>query len=922
MSDPALVAPDTGQGCACGGADDGCGCCAGVAAETPQPIDNRPALPAIARRVGTHASFKRSMLARLSARDLPPLHGLATRDDDDFSIALLDAWATVGDVLTFYSERIANESYLRTATEKVSVAHLARLVGYEPRPGVAASADLAFAWDLVPGTPAAVAVPAGTRVQTVPEPGELPATYETVEDLAARPAWSTLRPRLARPPAATVGDSWALVQGGATRLRTGDRVLLYGSASTFQLHTVRGVQVFAAAGATRVDFAEGTPPTEPTQPDAVAQPAQTELTPAASLTETTLRAEVLAKSWSQAALLAQAEVRGWDTAELERALATLVAQPDPAPATKVFALRERASVFGHNAPHYKAVPAVMRLGQFLKVNATTDVADLPAFPTSWEGRILAQVSSKTAELDLDMVYPAAVAGSRVVLLSVSSAGVATAYTTTIDEVSEVTRAEFGISNKVTHLKLKEPIAHSFGLRDTTVYLDAEELELAPLPITREVGGAGMNAQGEQLGSSLRLDGPWLGLVAGRRVLLAGERADLPGVTAAEVLRIESSTLDGGRTVLRFQAGPVGRYVRGTVTINANLAAATHGEHRDEVLGSGDARRPFQRFLLRQGPVTHVPSAGSTGAESTLRVYVNGVLWRQVPTLYGCGPEDRVYVARGEPDGKTSVMFGDGRTGARLPTGRDNVRASFRIGIGLSGLAAPGQISLPLTRPPGLKSVRNPFPGAGAEDPEAPGTTRRNAPLGTLAVERVVSLSDYADFARAFAGVARAIATWSWTGLRNEVVVTAAGPAGAAVPAGGKLAVGLTEALVAAGDPTVPVRVVTYRSVPFRLEVRVATDADRVRSVVLDAVRAELLDRFSFARRDFGQAVALSEVMAAVQAVPGVSWVDVDVLARPGGAAVPAPVLEAGGPCATAPGTVLGAELLVVDPRSLHLGDPS
>ena len=60
------------------------------------------------------------------------------------AIALLDAWATVADVLTFYQERIANESYLRTATERVSLVHLAALIGYRPRPGVAAGAFLAF----------------------------------------------------------------------------------------------------------------------------------------------------------------------------------------------------------------------------------------------------------------------------------------------------------------------------------------------------------------------------------------------------------------------------------------------------------------------------------------------------------------------------------------------------------------------------------------------------------------------------------------------------------------------------------------------------------------------------------------------------------------------------------------------------------
>ena len=60
---------------------------------------------------------------------------------------MLDAWAAVADVLTFYQERIANEGYLRTATERRSVLELARLVGYQPRPGVASSVYLAYTLD-------------------------------------------------------------------------------------------------------------------------------------------------------------------------------------------------------------------------------------------------------------------------------------------------------------------------------------------------------------------------------------------------------------------------------------------------------------------------------------------------------------------------------------------------------------------------------------------------------------------------------------------------------------------------------------------------------------------------------------------------------------------------------------------------------
>src|ERR1041384_4339969 len=121
-----------------------CGCCEGISAETPVQIENRPGLSAIAYRAGTHAQFRETLLARLTGSRRPALTGFTTRDSDDFSIALLDAWATVGDVLTFYQERIANEAYLRTATERLSILELARLINYELRPGVAASTYLAF----------------------------------------------------------------------------------------------------------------------------------------------------------------------------------------------------------------------------------------------------------------------------------------------------------------------------------------------------------------------------------------------------------------------------------------------------------------------------------------------------------------------------------------------------------------------------------------------------------------------------------------------------------------------------------------------------------------------------------------------------------------------------------------------------------
>ena len=95
-----------------------CGCCEGTEVLTPMTTANRPGLPAFSYRVGTHATFLVTMKARLSSALFPELADLKTRDPSDPAIALLDAWALVADVLTFYQERIANEGYLLTATER------------------------------------------------------------------------------------------------------------------------------------------------------------------------------------------------------------------------------------------------------------------------------------------------------------------------------------------------------------------------------------------------------------------------------------------------------------------------------------------------------------------------------------------------------------------------------------------------------------------------------------------------------------------------------------------------------------------------------------------------------------------------------------------------------------------------------------
>jgi hypothetical protein len=182
---------------------DNCHCCEVEVPETE--ISNPPGQPQLRYRIDIQPTFLQRMVNDLPHQTVPPgsteddatrpLNALSARALDDPSIALLDAWATVADVLTFYQERIANEGYLRTAVERRSVLELARQIGYELSPGVAAFTELAFTVEDAPGAPRNVPVPLGTRVLSVPGPGETPQTFETIEEIVARPEWNAFPAR-------------------------------------------------------------------------------------------------------------------------------------------------------------------------------------------------------------------------------------------------------------------------------------------------------------------------------------------------------------------------------------------------------------------------------------------------------------------------------------------------------------------------------------------------------------------------------------------------------------------------------------------------------------------------------------------------------------------------------------------------------
>jgi baseplate J-like protein len=1066
--------------CSCGSGCD-CGCCEGTEPVTPRTIFNRPGLDALAYRIGTQSAFLETMKAELSSAALA---GLTTREGSDPSIALLDAWAVVADVLTFYQERIANEGYLRTATERRSVLELARLVGYAPRPGVASSVYLAYTLEekikpvIPPGSPAVpvsasqeepeIVIPAGARAQSVPGPGETQQPFETSEDLIARAAWNNLQVRLTQPqqPEPFDGEEREkpvplYLQGIATNLKPNDPLLI-GEAHPL-LYRVVEVKPDAPRDRTRVDVQPWWTPPKPPPPPVT--PAPLHLLGAEALPEAQPFAEVLREVVDrssdlaalgispgatakrvlshleplQAALAAgagEAELRSaveealpklqeeraaaesmgatrispWVAglaAELEEALApqsggaelaAIAADPAPpeelaadihlqtdvqlqritllpnvlrslgkaptqppvsslrlerdagtllapgsdlsarllavarpelrdvlykawanvpvvrSPKLKVCALRVRASVFGHNAPLELVRAdngAILRSKEWdLRIKSATSTSgntSLLATATAPPPPPQPIVEEDPMVVYLDNLYPQIKPGGWIVfqkpgLIPGSSPP---PVITTIDQVSDQSRAAYGISGKTTQIVLDQAwlTANDNGnfpvLRGTAVYAQCEELPLAEMPIAEPV-----------CGGRIELAAVYDGLQPGRWLIVSGERTNVgeldekgevavpvPGIPAAELVMLAAveqdvrrlaPAADGTRapvpgesthTTLTLATPLSYCYKRETLTIYGNVAHATHGQTRSEVLGSGAGSKALQSFTLKQPPLTWVSAPTPSGIDSTLTVRVNDVRWHLAGSLAELGPADRSYILRTDDGGQTTVVFGNGERGARLPTGSENVRAVYRSGIGEGGNAKAGQISQLATRPLGVKDVINPLPATGGADPESRDQARRNTPLAVLALDRLISVQDYEDFTRTFAGVGKASAVLLPSGRGQLVHVTIAGEDDIPIADNSDLLKNLPAALRQFGDPRQPLQAVVRQRTFLVVQAAVRLLPDYLWEAVEPKIRAAMLDAFGFARRCLGQDALLSRVYATIQGVRGVDRVDVNVFAR-------------------------------------------
>ncbi len=426
---------------------------------------NAAGQPVLQRRVATHAIA----LARMREHLAAPGHDRAVRSlahapadpPADPGIAVLDAFAVVSDIVAFYSERIATEGFLRTATRLESVRELARMLGYELRPGVSAQTDLVFTCEDAAGSPAAVDVPAGTPAQSVPGDGELPQTFETAEDLQARAVWNALPVLDSRTQDLGYGRGHIWLTGRCD-LVVGDAVLV--------------------VGAERVAYGAW-PPAQPREPQTLDDD----------------------ERWDFRTITAvDHDARpGWTRLDLERPIGyrrsrTLTAEQD----VSVHRFAKAARLFGANAPD----PNLLADDQGPPPGASA-TGRRKAY--RWDGFEVADPGAPTV-IEVDGAHPDLQPGSWVVL---EQPGETEAYL--VQRVTPDGAAKFAVNGPLTRVRLDLADGLTdFDRRRATVHCVS-----TPLPAMHEPDDSPLS------GRTLRVPACDPPLPAGRRIVVAGTDAD-------------------------------------------------------------------------------------------------------------------------------------------------------------------------------------------------------------------------------------------------------------------------------------------------------------------------------------------------------------------------------------------------------------
>jgi hypothetical protein len=725
----------------------------------PRPLAIDAGLTLIPRQIASFPEYRRAMLTALPTR--PALAGWRARGDQDLGVMLLEMWAYVCDVVSFYDETIAHESYLRTARLAPSVRRLVGLLGYRPRPAVAARATLA----VKASGRRPLVLPAGTAFRCGAFGDQPPQVFELDADTTVHPLLNGWGLAPTRPDHVSAGVKQLLLESRTARAAAGDHLMLLAGSTVAGVFTATAVSKGSAGSTVSLN--------------------------------TTLKM--------------------------------------PVPLAGARLLRPTGTAPLWTGPLQQ---------QTLSGKSATVVLGVAVDQIRPGDRLIAVGPSGMAALTV-------VAASRDVRTLASG-------TTFKDGSNEVTTPALRTPVTILTLQQKWPasavgkdpstITIEYGLRDAGVLTMPLDSRIAP-------------------GAPLRLLPPVEKPPDGSKpVNFIVEDADGTAAELAGHINFGTATLDPG------QGGGLTTELDPPATVYANLAPVSRGETvPQEVLGTGDASVANQSFTLRKKPLTYLsaPTAADPGGvRAALTVWVRDIRWTEVPSFFGVPAEATIYVVRQNDAGESSVIFGDGVRGARLPSGAP-VLASYRFGAGAASPPAGGitQLAKPVK---GVTAVRNPIAAAGGDDAQPADRIRSYAPRSALLFGRAVSIQDMEALAAGQPGIRNVQAQWAWDQERQlpTVHVWFIGADSLAAP--------ITAALRGATAPSTVVTATSAQAVPATLvvDLRVARDHQpaAVAAQVATALTTPVSGLLSAERIGVGTPLFRSVLLGEILAVPGVTGV--------------------------------------------------
>jgi hypothetical protein len=839
-------------------------------ASFPRRPHNRPGLSRIFYRIGSYPEIREALLRELNKAAV--LSGWTHQAPDDPGIALLEGAAILGDILTLYQEVYANEAYLPTAAWRESVADLVRLLGYRLAPGLGGQGM--FAFEASGGR--TVTIPKGFPLTAQVTGLDGTADFETAEELVAYPwlsRFELFRP-LATPSIGPGTKELVIFSPEDVELNKGDRVLI-------------GLPYPAGNPARLID------------------------------------AEIVIVD----------DVRELHGRKRYRIKGSLTRTGSPFELAG-FKIGRSFRHFGHTAPKTQITisggtatqTAIGYLRQLSKSTSEDVDPTIESLEFPLEGKVDDLV------LGAPFVCRSALRGL------VNGAVADTPVLTMIRMVKEARPRSYtwgGVTGPATVAILDQQLATvtdpSVDTWDQSAHtfdrLDIREVEfyetLSPLLTVRAAPEPTPAASGHDL-YFLGTDDE-VQTLGGRSLLLAKDGQDPLPATVQSVQTLVVSV--AGRPLLRRvtldAVVPYADYSNETpdVQVYGNLVRATQGKsERQTPLGNGDGRQTFQTFKLPKAPLTYLSDPAENPPEvPELEVYVEGRRWTRVPTLFGQGSKDEVYVVREDADGTSWVQFGDGGTGAQLPSGIKNVVAVQRSGQAAYGGLKEGTKVQAGGRATGLDRVELPGVVSGGQRPESGERARRAAPGKVQSLGRLVSLRDFGTEALAIAGVSLVSAAWQLVDNVAAVVLTVLMDTGRDEEIA-QVRQALATANRCRGPQRFPVIVEQGARKYVYLDATVAVDASFQLSGVGPAVKEALgvageegngIDGsrglFATGKRRFGEREYATRIEGAIQNVPGVLWSAVNGLGALATATDPSTLAAPASPWPLDPAVECGAD---------------